>query len=512
LSVTTLPPDQEPDPSHEELAGESLLAIPHAIAAPLAPGRFAGHNLAASGQLGGGAKVPRPPKQRAPRATRIAGEPIASADNAPQADIGMRAPPPRPPAPPAAQFTTGSGGATVVPPDIGGAVGPAHVVTALNDNIHIHTHAGQLVSTQALDVFWGVNGCFDPRIVFDEARGRFYFVTMAGAASEGSTLLLAVSDTADPTGNWTFQQIGVDADAQGAIWMDYPMLGFCGDKVTVQVNLFTLTANRFAGSTVYVFEKAPLLAAQPAQLQRFVLRNKGAGQAPAITNDPNQAVQYLLASWGGQAANGNGALAVWTITGSPAANTATLSGPRFVAGTRPWASFPPAANFAPQLGTPTRIDSGDDRIQSVVLSGGKLHCCHGIVLPATGGNRMAVQWWTISLAPPAATIGLLDDPSAQRFHSFPSLSVNRAGDMLIGHAQFSATTHPSGAYHLIRAGGGTVVFAPGQGTYIRVAGGRNRWGDYTATQVESGGTGAFWTLQQYAGPNNDWAVMAVRVP
>jgi hypothetical protein len=514
VSATIPPSDQYPDPSPEEWAGEPLLAMPHAVAAPLAPGHIASHDPKAQGQLGGGEKVPRPQKQRAPRATRIAGDPLAAASEAIDPTAGGRAPPPAPPPPPAMPFPTGTDSFSVVPPDIAGAVSPSHLFTALNDNIHIHTRAGALVSTQPLDVFWGTQGCFDPRIVFDEARGRFYFVTMAGAASDTSSLLLAVSDTADPTGNWTIQQIGVDPAAQGPVWMDYPMLGFSGDKVTVQVNLFTLAANRFAGSTIYVFEKSALLNAQPTQLQRFVLRNKGAGHAPAITYDANVTDQYLVASWGGQAANGNGALAIWTITGSPAAGNTLLSGPQFVAGTRPWASFPPAGDFAPQLGTQTNVDSGDDRIQSVVMSGGRLHCCHGIVLPAAGANRMAVQWWSISLAPAAATTGVLDDPTARLFHAYPSLSVNNAGDMLIGHAQFSATTHPSGAYHLARAGGTsqTIVFAPGLGTYARVAGGRNRWGDYTATQVEPGGNGAFWTFQQYAAGNNAWGVMAVRIP
>jgi hypothetical protein len=246
-----------------------------------------------------------------------------------------------------------------------------------------------------------------------------------------------------------------------------------------------------------------------------MLPNQGAGQVPAVVYDPNVQDQFLVSCWSGNA-NGQGALAVWKITGSPANNTTAITRVGFVPGNRTWDSFPPVAEFAPQSGIPDKLDVGDDRMLSVVHRGSTLYCCHTIMLPAGAGTRSAVQWWEIPTASWTATVGLLDDPTGSIFHAFPSMAINKDGDILIGHAQFSDQIHPSGAYLLVPAGGGPQragIFAPGQAPYVQRFGGpKNRWGDYSSTQVNHEDDASFWTIQEYASQNaNKWATKIAKI-
>jgi hypothetical protein len=297
--------------------------------------------------------------------------------------------------------------------------------------------------------------------------------------------------------------------------MDYPSLGFTSDKVSVQVNLYTIGDNQFASSTIYSFDKASLLGGQNVHLQRFVLTNQGAGQVPAVTYDANFADQYLVSSWGGQISGGNGALAVWQITGSPAAGTAAITRLGFVNGVRAWDSFTPRPDFAPQSAISNGVDTGDDRMLSVIFRQGALYCCHSISLPAGGATRSSVQWWNVTVGNWAASAGLIDDPTGVVFYAFPSMALNQRGDILIGHAQFSPNIHPSGAYYLVPASGAPsgAIFAAGQNSYYKTFGGpSNRWGDYSVTQPDPADPLRFWTIQEYASAQADtWATRAARI-
>jgi hypothetical protein len=450
-------------------------------------------------------------------------EPLPVADEPPDSVISNRSKvlesiggaggPPSPAAPPPAApsqggFIAGQHNNTSIPPDTSGAVGPTHVMTALNNDVMIHDRTGALVSKTTLDRFWQALGfpgrTYDPKLVYDPFVERFIFVTMQNAESADSRMLIAVSRTSDPGGLWFPAVIPVDTDAQKNVWLDYPSLGFCRDKITVSVNLFTINGNGFAGATIYAFDKAAMVAGTPAAMQRFVLFNQGGTHAPAVTYDSDLTTQYLISRWSLRTA------AVFELTGSPAANSARLSQPKIVqAGGSAWDNQP-SASIAPQSGSPRTINAGDDRMQSACFRGGKLYAAHSIFLPQGGSTRSAVQWWVVDPASSVVANGRIDDPSGTFLYAFPSLSVNRNGDLMIGHAVFSNTTFAAGAYTLKVAGAAAaqpVVFAPGTATYfVTFSGTRNRWGDYSVTQVDPQDDFTFWTCQEFVLSRDVWAV------
>jgi hypothetical protein len=516
------------DPNAPMPSGEPFILAPLRPSAPFS-GPGSRLTAAAMRALAPVPKPLRPSKERQPRATVVDRQQVR---NAPPTPAALRSvvPQPRlaPPAAPALGIRTFKGGqdhGAGIPPDTAGAVGPAHVFNPLNDMVSIFDHMGNSSPgfPIPLDDFWQQllgtrRSTFDPKVVFDPHEGRFVLVTMADAAMPTSSLYIAVSETADPTGAWVADSFQVDDEAQGQVWLDYPTLGFSSDKVTVQVNMFTRDGNNFADSTIYVFDKRTLYdPPHRAAVQRFVLRKRGGTQVPAVTYDAGISDQFLLSTWTGNV-EGGGFLAAYRISGSPVAGRATLTRLGFVtSGGATWDSFPPGGGFAPQQGIPDKVDVGDDRLLSVCLRGGVLYCSHMALLPDGGPNRSAAQWWEIDAATFAVnTLGRVDDPTGSTFFAFPTLAVNARDDLLIGLAQFTAGSHPSAAF-VYRPRGGPAqppqVFAAGLDTYNKTNGGpANRWGDYSATQPDPGNDFDFWTVQEYAeAPADRWGTMWARI-
>lgn len=429
--------------------------------------------------------------------------------------------PPRPSPAPVITFDGVVDNRTTIPPDTAGAVGIDHIFNPLNSQIQVFDRSGASLLDLPLDVFWqreeGPVDAFDPKAVYDPSHDRFIFVSMANAERPDSALLVAVSETGDPTGDWSSVLVPIDplGPGQQGIWLDYPSLGFSADKVTVQVHLYTLAGNDFAGSNIYVWDKDQLFAdPDTAAVRLFHLADQGGPQVPAITSDPGQRDQFLVSRWSSDV-DGNGFYAVYRLTGSVAAGNVALDREGFVQTSGvTWDSFSPSGDFAPQRGTPRRIDTGDDRVLSAVFRNGSLWFSHTVYLPAGGPNRTAAQWLEVDTASwQVRQLGRIDDPSGRELFAFPALAVNSSGHVLIGMSQFAADRF-AGAVYALHAPGDSPgqartphVYQAGLNRYFETAGGtENRWGDYSATQVDPADDRQFWTIQEYAAADeNTWA-------
>lgn len=459
-------------------------------------------------------------KERQPVAEAIDPDQIRNRRNVRPASRVASGAPAAPPPSIDATFIGGLDDGTSIPPDVAGAVGPHHVFSPLNNDVRILDRSGALLLDLTLDQFWSLQGLeggtFDPRAVYDPGSERFYFTSVADAQSPTSRIFFAWSETSDPTGLWGVDEIHVDEDAEGAIWFDFPSIGFSADKVTIQVNLFSRINNRFAGSSIYVIDKDGLNSPPyAATLQRFTLRNQGGTHCPAFSYD-DEKDQYLVSRWSNAGAQG-GSVMVHKITGTVSDGRASIVRLGLVNSEGPdWNSFAPG-DFAPQRDSDEGVDAGDDRMLGVVLRNGKLFCVHAIMLPAADPTRSSIQAWCID----AVTQDLIwrdgiDDDEGGVFHAYPSLAVNKDDVVCVGMARFSARTHPSGAVAVKRPGqafSAPQVYAPGQAVYVERYGGHsNRWGDYTVTQVDPVDDLAFWTSQEFAAmPRDTWSVSWARV-
>ncbi len=400
---------------------------------------------------------------------------------------------------------------TSIPPDTHGAVDSNYCMTTLNTDVRIQSRAGGVISTVSLDAFFNsvapTGGTFDPRCHYDLISHRWIVVADDSGQTDGSSLLIAISKTSNPTGAWwTYKIITYPA---GGYWLDYPDVGFNSKWIAISGNLFPNTGSGYAGCKMFVFNKANLLSGAGAPFTAFTQASSSC-ICPAITYDPAQTSLFCLESWNGSAGAG-GQLRMWKITGAVGSESMTTVGYPAYSGFR-WQSQSNAisgtagADFAPQLGSANKIQTNDDRIFQVVFMNNKLWTAHNVFLPystTTNATRCSVLWWqTDTLANPVQ-IGVVDDATNTNFYSFPAIAVNTNDDALLGFSTFSSAIYPSAAYslHLHTDAVGTMesvyTYRHGTNTYYKIYGGtRDRWGDYSACVIDPLNQIDFWTLQE----------------
>jgi hypothetical protein len=137
----------------------------------------------------------------------------------------------------------GTGG---TPPDTMGAAGINQFVEFINGAFAIYSKSGVRQSLISDNVFWenaGISastisaGLTDTRIVYDARSGR-WFASELTADFTGNQVLLARSDTSDPSGTWKAVQF--TANSNGA---DFDKLGVDSTGVYISVNNFDVLNN-----------------------------------------------------------------------------------------------------------------------------------------------------------------------------------------------------------------------------------------------------------------------------
>lgn len=388
------------------------------------------------------------------------------------------------------------------PPDTDGAVGPSHLVVALNSGVRVQTRQGAELALVSLEGFFGGIKAFDPKVTYDALAGRWVLVAMSDDKLPTSALNVAVSASSDPTGTWYRFQF--DVDPKDKKWGDFPGLGYNKNWIVVTFKLFAISSDTIFGSAVYAFDKADLYANGGADGKaNFTLLNVPEPSdtlVPATTYDPSLESLFLIETLRGV----SGALRLSAISGPVGSETIQIGvgTPTAPVG---WGSFAPVEDFSPQMGSNTRITTGDDRMLGCVFRNGSIWCTHTVLLPAAAPTRASVQWWQIDTTGTVQQRGLIDDPSGQTFYDYPSIAVNKNNDVLIGYSRFSPTQFPSANYSF-RAGNDApntlqsdTVFKAGDAVYDKFRT-ENRWGDYSSTHVDPVNDSDLWTIQEYAAP------------
>jgi hypothetical protein len=159
----------------------------------------------------------------------------------------------------------GIGFSSVAPADPSVAVGPNHVIQAINGSsgalYRIWTKSNNSVSADAyLDQLTKYGGLGDPVVLYDQLANRFIMTEFANKRETGSEgLIIAVSKTGDPFGGWWAYFFST-----GRVFPDYPKFSVWNNGYYASTNDFTQT---YVGSSVYAFDRANMLNGQAATMQ-----------------------------------------------------------------------------------------------------------------------------------------------------------------------------------------------------------------------------------------------------
>lgn len=120
------------------------------------------------------------------------------------------------------------------------AVNDEYILTAGNFFISINSKDEIQLKTFTLLSFSeaaNVEGFpFDPRLAYDKANGRWILNFLAGFQSSLTDVVVAVSATNDPLGEWFVYSIVGNPNELNE-WTDYPMISITDDNIYITINL-----------------------------------------------------------------------------------------------------------------------------------------------------------------------------------------------------------------------------------------------------------------------------------
>ena len=427
------------------------------------------------------------------------------------------------------------------PPDQGTCVGPDAngtpiAMEIINNAVAAYTTSGtqELGVTPTYALFKQSSTAFlsDPRCYYDSSTQRWFFTEFVVGNPSPSTQFIAVSQTANPFGN--YQVFGIDTtDANNSLgdcpcFGDFDQIGADANGFYIATNEFPVTGPGFNGTVMYALSKQGLEAAATGGSLPTVARYQITGDAFGSSNG-NAPYHVSPASTppGGSYApdteyfvesNSNAVsdnrLIVYALTGTNA--LATLA----AGGTTPALeatlinseaySFPPNATqpsgpipLGNSVGVTTvpTLQADFNAVQEVTYSGGTLYAELDTSVGTASAPTDGAAWFTLSpsLGSGGVSAQIIKQgyvASSQNF-LYPDIVVDSSGNGFMVFTVSGSAEYPSAAYVTFKANAGPVGTvhianagaAPEDGFTCYAAFGPTggcRWGDYSGGAVWDG--------------------------
>jgi hypothetical protein len=460
------------------------------------------------------------------------------------------------------------------PPDLGLCVGNGVVLELTNTTIAAYDTSGTQTGIMSLYEFMDValtttssiDLLSDPRCLYDPGSQNFY-VTATRASADGTETDLRVAVVNSNTMNETLYKIPTTNDS-GAFPIndsgcpcieDEPLLGSNGTSVFISGNEFTYPGGLFRQNLIYVLSKADLNGGDTNLTPAFSVFS-GLGyivhhqilpafsMSPAISpagdyDTDNGGTEFFLASLVGLGGNVK-KIALWAITGTcalssemgtPCADPVSIGAKRLgnklylspANSTQASGDFPLGQSLGDSEPT---LDTGDDRMQQVVYSGGVVYGSLTTAVNVGGVVQAGVLWASVvpkvkvtkKTYPGGLQVarvrgnfrgGYVGLPGLDLF--YPSIAVNSSGRAVVAFDMSGASMFPSIGYANVIGGADNNVHETSAGVgpndgfsaYPQLTSGKGsgigRWGDYTTIVPDSGGS--FWFGGQYIAQTCDSA-------
>jgi hypothetical protein len=320
---------------------------------------------------------------------------------------------------------------TCVPPDVQVAAGPAHIVEMVNLEGEIFNKAGVSNKTFTLSSFFssGSDSISDPKIQFDALSGR-WFSSLLDIST--NNVMVAISSTNDPTGNWTIYHLSA-----GAFIPDQPIIGTSDDKFVATANDFRSTS--FVGAKYWVLNKAQMLAGLAVSTFSSTVNSGFFSLHPVQSLSPTT-TQYMFGNIISNGALSTSSMELFSITGDPGISTvATTTSVLSVSAL----TIPPNAD---QPGTASMIDTSDFRVEDALWYKGLLWYSLNDGCTPSGDNqlRSCIRLTQIDATTSPVSIRQDFDYGVNGlFLFYPAMRVDGPGNLDLIYGVSSTTTNPS---------------------------------------------------------------------
>lgn len=315
------------------------------------------------------------------------------------------------------------------------AVGPGHIVTVSSQGISAYTKAGSAVILPlALPVFFNSNTATEPRVIWDSTYSRYVVIALdVDFQAPDADLLAAVSDDADPSGNWfmlrvptylpAFDPDGPGPRPAGPHVPSNPMIGMEENQIYISFEMRTPNAPAFDGTAVWNLWKWTNVTPSPAggfysgsgtttiqaALRPFSVGNDYGNEVPltpVTINGSSPAGSFAnrgiyLAGYGGKTFSSAPTLQVfWVSVVGPSVSKMLV--PLGISD-----NVAMALPGAPQPGTATLIPTGKRNVYSATWEADQIWLTT-MVVPATGpdaGEATASWLWIDAPTTSGLTLG-----------------------------------------------------------------------------------------------------------
>jgi hypothetical protein len=398
------------------------------------------------------------------------------------------------------------------PPDANGTAGPVYYMQTINCVYAIYDKAtGSTVAgpTNMNQLFSGVPGSDcndgDPLVLYDEQASRFLAVEFSLCGST-DRMLVAVSQTSDPTGSWYKYSFDVDD------MPDYEKFGVWQDG-------YYMGSNNSAGKDIYVFERSQMLNGGTARFVGFdnpwrPITIDGIMCLPPVDNDGPSAPAGTPALFieANDDAIGGGSDQLWiyelavdwlTLSNSTFNRVQQLDVPAFDS------NFGNSWDNIRQPATSRKLDA----IPLLIMNRPQYRnfgsyetivCCHTVDLDGT--DHAGIRWYELRRTSGEWTLrqsGTYGPDGNSRWMG--SISMNGNGEIGLGFSISSTSLYPGIRYcgqsaSENAAASGVLDIAEDviqAGAYSQT--GYNRWGDYSGISVDPANDHTFWFTSEYIG-------------
>jgi hypothetical protein len=402
------------------------------------------------------------------------------------------------------------------PPDQGLCEGNGFVLEPVNSAYKIYHTNGS-----AIEGPFNVNDLFnegaqeftsDPRCHYDPTTNTWFaeilFLSSDGMSSHQD---IAVNTTGDPTNLWTEYHIDTtDSGGNGCpCFGDQPRIGIDQYNVYISTDEFSILGPQFNGGQLFAFSKSDLLAGNPVHFALF--KNLHIGGQLSLAIEPALSTGTPVAEYFLNSLDPNGTfdnrIGVWAMTD----REAIASGDVPVLSSTVISSEVYGLPFkAPQKGSTSLLDAGDDRMQQAQYIGGDVlgELTTAVTIPGDSGGRDGAAWFEVHptlTGDHIGTVTMVDQGyvvKSNNYLIYPALQMDASGRAAMVFTETSPTRFPSAAYAVINSGGSqfgpAIVAAGGTGPYDPKA---TRWGDYSWAVLDPI-TDRFWMATEYMPPKS----------